>query len=332
MRHQNTASDRLYGLDALRGVAAIAVVFGHIKIVYGTEWFVGNYVLAVDFFFMLSGFVMARTYERRLAGGLTTFHFMRGRVRRLFWPSAIGATLYFVFIVMQGRVDLSSLAAFVSALLFLPFPFWNGTIFPFNDVRWSLFCELFANLIHALVLAHLKTWHLVAILVAVTVPLSMAIHRIDVWPVPRLEAEIFVLALGRTMVPYIIGILIFRCMPERDTLRVRPTLLCSAFMGSLLLWGLAPSSIWNLAFVFLVCPVFVVAGSRLRLDNGQENWARAAGEISYPLYAVHMPILWLMNIHFTSGQAVTITLGLIAAALIWRARPVGRMERLARAG
>ena len=78
--------DRLYGLDALRGMAAMVVLFMH---VFG---FAAGH-LAVDFFFMLSGFIMARTYEPRLQGRtIGAGQFLMGRYRRLGPAMAAGAS------------------------------------------------------------------------------------------------------------------------------------------------------------------------------------------------------------------------------------------------
>ena len=56
-------------LDALRGVAAVVVVLFHILEVYSggnhIEQLINHGYLAVDFFFMLSGYVMAHAYDDR---------------------------------------------------------------------------------------------------------------------------------------------------------------------------------------------------------------------------------------------------------------------------
>ena len=60
---------RYEGLDGLRAVAAVAVLFHHIGVVTDEEVMTGGY-LAVDFFFLMSGFVLAAAYERSFADGL----------------------------------------------------------------------------------------------------------------------------------------------------------------------------------------------------------------------------------------------------------------------
>jgi len=87
--------ERLHGLDALRGIAALVVLAFHIGLIYGLEPIFLNGWLAVDFFFALSGYVLARTYEGRLHKTIGAWQFSKKRFFR-FWPvvlfgGAIGA-------------------------------------------------------------------------------------------------------------------------------------------------------------------------------------------------------------------------------------------------
>ena len=84
---------RLAGLDALRGIAALLVLGLHARAVFGgAHWFSKGY-LAVDFFLMLSGFLMVRSTEPRLSAGLAPLRFMVARYKR-FWPMvALGSLI-----------------------------------------------------------------------------------------------------------------------------------------------------------------------------------------------------------------------------------------------
>src|SRR5690606_9603166 len=94
---------RLHGLDALRGVASILVLCFHVIGLFG-QWRVFDRAwLAVDFFFMLSGFVMARTYESAMRDKrLGAIAFFRVRYRRLWAPVAFGTMLGIAFHVFAG--------------------------------------------------------------------------------------------------------------------------------------------------------------------------------------------------------------------------------------
>jgi peptidoglycan/LPS O-acetylase OafA/YrhL len=62
-------------LDAMRGIAAVSVVFYHAGIHSGLPLLPHAY-LAVDLFFVLSGFVIAHAYEEKLHHGMTVGKFM----------------------------------------------------------------------------------------------------------------------------------------------------------------------------------------------------------------------------------------------------------------
>jgi peptidoglycan/LPS O-acetylase OafA/YrhL len=79
-----------------------------------------GYSVAVDLFFILSGFVMTRTYEDRLRDGLTTLGFIGLRYRRLFLPLAIGSTIGLAVTAAMLGPSIPMTAAYLLILLFLP--------------------------------------------------------------------------------------------------------------------------------------------------------------------------------------------------------------------
>jgi len=73
------------GLDGLRGVAALVVVFLHGTLTFDIGYVPGAACLAVDFFFLLSGFVIAHAYDERPGrSSLTWRQFMAVRMVRLY--------------------------------------------------------------------------------------------------------------------------------------------------------------------------------------------------------------------------------------------------------
>lgn len=90
------AKPRFEVLDGLRGVAAVLVVAFHLLESYcggdHTKQLLNHGYLAVDFFFVLSGFVIGYAYDDRWAKGLTTWEFFRRRLVRLH-PMAVFGTL-----------------------------------------------------------------------------------------------------------------------------------------------------------------------------------------------------------------------------------------------
>lgn len=78
---------RFEAVDSLRGVAALAVAIFHLQVashVYGLN-FIRNSFLFVDFFFVLSGFVIAHAYHNKLSNGQQFLEFAIKRIARM-WP------------------------------------------------------------------------------------------------------------------------------------------------------------------------------------------------------------------------------------------------------
>lgn len=137
-------------LDALRGVAALAVLVLHMPPLTGLVF---HAYLAVDLFFIMSGFVIAHAYERRLLAGWSPGDFIRTRVVRL-WPlyllgTAVGAA---VFAGVAGdAVGFAVLGVLVAAaVVMMPLPLGAEVqIFDLNRPAWSLFFEMVANVLYA---------------------------------------------------------------------------------------------------------------------------------------------------------------------------------------
>lgn len=288
------SSERLLGLDMLRGIAALCVVALHLQWINADHPRVfAKGFLAVDLFFMLSGYVMARVYEGRLAGGLSALTFFAARYRRL-WPiMAIGGAIGLprLFIVAPDFTNFAVAASF--NLLLLPFPA-RDLAFPLNFPAWSICCELTVNLIHGLLLWRLGIrWLtvLLAALVPLTVGAALYSGTLDVGA----HTDDFFLALVRAMLSYVIGIVLYRWWRDAPSLKVPPLLAFAAmpvlFASSWLL-GVDDWRI-DLCFIVLVCPLLIAGGLNLRSAPGGvlSALASASGALSFPLYSVHLPVI-----------------------------------------
>ena len=149
-------------LDGLRGIAALLVLWYHVQ--EGFAFAEGAPViehmnhgyLAVDFFFILSGFVIGYAYDDRWNKSLTMGNFFKRRLIRLHPMVVLGAVVGAVCFLLQGSVQWdgthvatsSVMIALLFALFFIPaLPGGmgevrgNGEAFPLNGPAWSLFYE-----------------------------------------------------------------------------------------------------------------------------------------------------------------------------------------------
>ena len=79
----------LASLDGLRGVAALAVAAKHFQNFSRINLHAQQASVAVDLFFVLSGYVIARAYEARLAEGLSWRSYMCLRLARLYFDDTL---------------------------------------------------------------------------------------------------------------------------------------------------------------------------------------------------------------------------------------------------
>ncbi|MBP6362855.1 MAG: acyltransferase [Novosphingobium sp.] len=276
---------RLDGLDALRGIAALCVLAYH-----AVEDVGSNAYLAVDFFFMLSGYVMARTYESRLEGGMLATRFVGARLRRI-WPTIFLGSLLslpWMFSEMPAQAILPAIAA---NLLLLPYPLYNR-MFVLNGPVWSIFFELFANLVHALLL-----WRLSARILSLVVPplaVLLAYYASQYTLNVGSATAGFLAGFPRVLLSYCIGILLWRKWRDAPSVKASAgfTLLAMPlFFG---LSTLVAGQSWqaDMLFVLAVCPLLIAGGLQLERVHPLLIWL---GSISFPLYAVHVPAMRLMH-------------------------------------
>src|ERR1700722_1022832 len=145
-------------LDSCRGLCAVAVMLFHMdaKTHFYALPLVRNSWVAVDFFFVLSGFVIASAYSRRLQTVADAGRFALRRFGRLY-PLHLAVLLVYVGIEL-GRVtilraadafsgDTSVSALFENLLLLQGFTPDHET---WNYPAWSISVELWTNFAFAL--------------------------------------------------------------------------------------------------------------------------------------------------------------------------------------
>ena len=154
-------------LDGLRGVAALLVVIFHMFEPYDGEnrfkQIINHGYLAVDFFFLLSGFVVAYAYDDRW-GRMTQWEFYKRRLIRLqpmvIAGSVIGAALFYLqkgpaFPLIATTPIWKMLLVMVVGCTLIPLlpsmdiRGWDE-MHPLDGPAWSLFFEYIANILYAL--------------------------------------------------------------------------------------------------------------------------------------------------------------------------------------
>jgi peptidoglycan/LPS O-acetylase OafA/YrhL len=295
-------------LDGLRGVAALCVLLLHTASTFGLPPPL-HAGLAVDFFFALSGFVIAHAYDDRLRSGMSLGAFMRLRAVRLY-PMILASVLLGALSVWP-KISLLHLSG---AAILLPTGLLSDAIaFPLNFALWSLFFEVVASALYGVFGARIG-WRMLALVCAASGLLlgaaTLAAGEISHFGVKGLAH--FAMGVPRVLYPFCLGVLLYRLKASDFAPRV-PAWTLMAGVAALLLAPLGASGIYDALVAILVLPAVVVLGARAA--SRADPVYRALGEISYPLYAVHVPVLVLVARGFGQGSWIGGFVGALCAVI-----------------
>lgn len=315
-------------LDGLRGVAALLVVIYHIFEGFafaGSMNGVGSGLIstfnhghiAVDFFFLLSGFVISYAYDDRW-NRMTVGEFCKRRIIRLHPMLIMGAILGALSFIASGYMrwdgTTTPFAWVMVAMLCMIFMIpavpgvkydvrGYGEMFSLNGPAWSLFFEYVGSIIYALVLRRLTT-KVIAVLAVVLGVLHAYFFVGDIsqynsvgvgWTIDVIN---FCGGLIRILFPFTIGMLLART--------VKPRKVKGAFwISSLLLVisfavpylgdnkGISVNSLYEVLCIAILFPAIIWLSVGGRSGDNTKKISSFLGKISYPLYIGHYPIMYL---------------------------------------
>lgn len=324
-----TSKPRYEILDGLRGVAALIVVAFHLFETYsrGPMYQILNHgYLAVDFFFVLSGFVIGYAYDDRW-DKMSMWGFFKRRLIRLqpmvILGSIIGA-LVFYFGASQMFAQIIEtpwwmvVISLVLACMMLPVPpgmdirGWQE-MNALNGASWSLTWEYLANILYATVIRRMSV-PVLSVFVVISAYLTLDIvFNIDTFALLEgRSAEMHTLiggwsltptqlyiGLSRLCFPFFCGLLMFR-LGKRISLR-GGFWWCSAVIVAILVIPClgVPDSRWadgiyNAVAVIVLFPLLVITGAGSKMTDRKTIAAcKWIGAISYPLYITHFPWVYM---------------------------------------
>lgn len=328
-------------LDGLRGVAAILVLFYHIfegfsfaeitnEAGSGIISTLNHGHIAVDFFFILSGFVISYAYDDRWKK-MNTWQFFKRRLIRLHPMLVMGAIIGFITFAIAGFEKWDGTTAPTSwvmiALLLTMFmipavpgvPYevrGNGEMFPLNGPGWSLFFEYLGNILYALFIRHLST----KLLATLTIILGILhtwffvgnVSGYDMvgvgWTIDEVN---FWGGLIRMLFPFTMGMLIARTFKPRKVKGAFWT--CSAML--ILLFSVpyiaspgntSINSLYEVVCIAIIFPFIVWLGACGCCGERTARLNKLLGDISYPLYIVHYPIMYLFYAWLIKNEYYTL--------------------------
>lgn len=295
---------RFATLDGLRGVAALAVATGHLEASFGGAP-LQHYGMAVDFFFVLSGFVLAHAYFDKLQGALTPRAFMRRRLIRMY-PLYIFGTLLFA-IYAGARVTLLhdfplSMAGYAVLLLcaglFLPTLIQHPErpdLYPLNAPAWSLLFELLANVAFALSIRRLTVRMLLAVVAIGFIAQGILALHYGSFSMGWNRATFFG-GLARVTFSFFSGVLVYRLWQRRPfRWNISPLLLIAALLAVMAVPTGAGLRVPYEVTASLAFPVLVYLGASSMPRPALRTPFLEAGAMSYALYTIHAPIIMICS-------------------------------------
>mgnify|MGYP002563990687 CR=1 FL=1 len=324
-------------LDGLRGIAALLVIWYHIFEGFATspidQRFNHGY-LAVDFFFILSGFVVGYAYDDRWKTTMNTKDFFKRRLIRLHPMVILGAVLGAITFCIQGcekwdgtqvSISMVMLALLLNLFLIPAVPGsgsevrGNGEMYPLNGPSWSLFFEYIGNILYALFIRRFSTKQLTVLVILAAIGLaSFAVCNLSGYGHLGVGWSLldYNLLGGflRLLFAFSAGLLMSRIFKP---VKIRGAFwICSIVLLILFhipfVEGSEPilmNGVFEMFCIIFVFPALVWLGaSGSTTDKTSTRICKFLGDISFPLYIIHYPFMYLFyawlikNEYFTLGE------------------------------
>lgn len=320
-----TGTRTLHTLDALRGVAAIAVIAFHYP-----GWLVplssSSGYLAVDLFFVMSGIVIARSYDPRFASGMRGAEFLGKRLIRLYPLYALGTLLGLTFRLASvlGHFQQFSiwelLVTAVRSAFFIPSPAGPDTpvLFPLDLPAWSLFWELIVNVLFAFSWRFLTTARLATILLVSAASLIFLIISSGNAN-GGFTTSSWLMGFTRAVFGFAFGVLLARHTSNRGR---RPS--AAGFVtllgATVILLSMRTQSraAQDIVCILALFPLIAYLAARIEPPKALQPVATFLGSISYALYLLSFPLLGAVNVvlpHLSISPGGALTAALLAALL-----------------
>jgi len=334
-------------LDGFRGVAALIVVWFHLCEPHATshlDQMINHGYLAVDFFFLLSGYVIGYAYDDRWHK-MTVGSFLRRRFERLQPLVLLGMTLgaigfYYtessIWPLIHTVPVWKLLVVMLIGYTILPVPLsmdirgWEE-MHPLNSVAWSLFFEYIANILYAIGIRKLSNKALavlVAIAGAALLYFAVTNSNGDITGGWTFSVEQVKVGMIRVMYPFFAGLLLSRWGKK---IHIKKAFLwCSVLIVAVLFMpriggadDLWMNGLYEAICIILIFPVIVLAGAGAKVEGSSaRKICTFLGDISYPLYITHYTLVYFyvgwVNDHkgITLGTSWPYALSTFTGALI----------------
>ncbi|NYE24240.1 acyltransferase family protein [Pigmentiphaga litoralis] len=328
-------------LDGLRGTASIVILVLHFLVGLEREYIIPHAGLAVDFFFMLSGYCITSYYAAQASSQVSGRKLFLVRAAN-YYPAillglALGFSVYLLKVSMLAEsVNWIVVAINLALSVFLvPSPFaltdtWDF-IYPFNGVTWSIMAELSMVFLFGAFFVNMRKSLLVILVIAgaaaatyqcfvfgaVTGGMNWSHigdhshHYMATVAGFSLPLPVFIpLALVRAFFPFFCGVLIYRCFSCRLGVGGIYAVIPHFLLAAVLLTSLPVSRwIYESIAITIIFPIILMWGSLAHAGDRYTRICHWLGNIAYPLYLTHYPLVIVFSYLIRkSGDRVPLSL------------------------
>lgn len=320
-----TTAPRLLPLEAVRGLAALSVISVHIALETGNYHLLPVGFVALDIFFVMSGFVNSLAYDDKLLAGLSWSRFMLLRIVRVYPSMFLGllvgllayavipASAYPIGLIEGGHYQLSWKT--IGHFFLVPDLTAREGIFPLNGVFWSLFFELVIIGVHGLTVRHLTVRRLSIFVVVIAVAWGFIAITGGKWGWGAgWNGPSFVRGFLRVGWAYGAGVLLRRATAYGWKVPALVPLALTVFVLFLPDYGML--RLRMIFSVFVLAPLIVALAAGAVIPAAWRGIAKWAGAISYPVYATHHPLLLILVYYFQPSGFAEIAAAIVAVILV----------------
>jgi len=343
----------------MRGVAAIAVMIFHLTLPSqiltfgGHELFRASY-LAVDLFFILSGFVIYHSYAAKLSGALSPQDYVLKRIIRIYPMYLVGLLIGAAGLLLMIRVGAAeiSLKSLIAGTIFnmsgLPYPNFDttanfgvlppkrGELFPANPPAWSLFFEMVASVYFLFVYNKGQDDLKKICLSALVVFLGLSAVFSVAGRLGEFSLNLgwgtgnFIVGVPRVIFGFTVGIYLYKGLQAGAFEKlarfksIGHAGLYAAILAALIM-PVAAGGLYSILFICVIAPALVIIGAGVRPTGAAERVSDILGWMSYPVYCLHLPvgrIVYIAGSHMglptLAVQAASFALTLAAAYAVGR--------------
>ena len=323
-------------LDGLRGVAALMVIIFHFFELYSfgnpSKQIINHGYLAVDFFYVLSGFVLGYAYDDRW-DKMSYWDFYKRRLIRLHPMVIAGSLLGMCYFFLGECINSPNIESvnplyffltIIMSILMIPCPAqmdirgWGETN-SFNGPNWTLTYEYIVNILYSLIFRRLHTIIIGILTLASALLLVNLTCNFDIFNVMNERESNKYTVIGgwsltscelcvgftRLFYPYFAGYLVYRLK-----LKIRipySFIICSIILITFLSMPRLEkegypifNGIYEAIVIILIFPLVIIVGAGDTTKNEiLTKICKFIGELSYPIYITHYPIIY-MNSAWTS--------------------------------